>query len=163
MMISNDVSNDNVSHEEYMKRWAHYISDSRDVVKWRGAEALYAEIGNGGGKKENKKDNKDPVIKMCGQAISKPIAQISSSIDPLKPSDYFHIISRSHQTICILDSKGKEDKYALTEGQKLTYRGGQPPFKLVIDPVVTDIFYEGWLVKLKPEQNYIQLNPKTYN
>ena len=100
---------------------------------------------------------------MCGQVISKPITQISSSIDPLKPSDYFHIISRGQQTICILDSKGKEDKYPLTEGQKLTYRGGQPPFKLVIDPALTDIFYEGWLVKLKPEQNYIQLNPKTYN
>ena len=112
---------------------------------------------------ENKKDHKDLVTKMCGQVISKPITQISSSIDPLKPSDYFHIISRSHQTICILDSKGKEDKYPLTEGQKLTYRGGQPPFKLVVDPALTDIFYEGWLVKLKPEQSYIQLNPKTYN
>ncbi|GDX55360.1 hypothetical protein LBMAG29_06700 [Methylophilaceae bacterium] len=112
---------------------------------------------------ENKKDNKDLTIKMCGQFISKPITQISSSIDPLKPSDYFHIISRGQQTICILDSKGKEDKYPLTEGQKLTYRGGQSPFKLVVDPALTDIFYEGWLVKLKPEQNYIQLNPKTYN
>ena len=112
---------------------------------------------------ENKKDHKDLVTKMCGQVISKPITQISSSIDPLKPSDYFHIISRSQQTICILDSKGKEDKYPLTEGQKLTYRGGQPPFKLVVDPALTDIFYEGWLVKLKPEQSYIQLNPKTYN
>jgi len=112
---------------------------------------------------ENKKDNKGLVTNMCGQVISKPITQISSSIDPLKPSDYFHIISRGQQTICILDSKGKEDKYPLTEGQKLTYRGGQPPFKLVIDPALTDIFYEGWLVKLKPEQNYIQLNPKTYN
>jgi hypothetical protein len=112
---------------------------------------------------ENKKDHKDLITKMCGQVISKPITQISSSIDPLKPSDYFHIISRSHQTICILDSKGKEDKYPLTEGQKLTYRGGQSPFKLIVDPAVTDIFYEGWLVKLKPEQSYIQLNPKTYN
>ena len=111
----------------------------------------------------NKKDNKGLVTNMCAQVISKPITQISSSIDPLKPSDYFHIISRGQQTICILDSKGKEDKYPLTEGQKLTYRGGQPPFKLVIDPALTDIFYEGWLVKLKPEQNYIQLNPKTYN
>jgi len=112
---------------------------------------------------ENKKDNKDPVIKMCGQVISKPITQISSSIDPLKPGDYFHIISSDQQTICILDSNGKEDRYSLTKGQKLTYRGGQPPFKMVIDPLLTDIFYEGWLVKLKPEQNYIQLNPKTYN
>jgi cytoskeletal protein RodZ len=112
---------------------------------------------------ENKKDNKDVAIKICGQVISKPITQISSSIDPLKPSDYFHVISRGQQTICILDNKGKEDKYSLTEGQKLTYRGGQAPFKLLIDPVLTDIFYEGWLVKLKPEQNYIQLNPKAYN
>ena len=66
-------------------------------------------------------------------------------------------------TICILDGKGKEDKYALVEGQKLTYRGGAAPFKLLIDPAISEIFYEGWLVKLSPEQSYIQLNPKTYN
>ncbi|MEK0412050.1 MAG: hypothetical protein RJA03_563, partial [Pseudomonadota bacterium] len=112
---------------------------------------------------ENKIDNKDPVIKMCGQTISKPITQISSPADPLKPGDYLHIISRGQQTICILDSKSTENKYTLTEGQKLTYRGGKPPFKLVIDPAISEIFYEGWLVKLKPEQSYIQLNPKTYN
>jgi len=112
---------------------------------------------------ENKKDNKDPVIKMCDQAISKPITQISSPTDPLKPGDYFHIISKGQQTICILDSKGIENKYTLTEGQKLTYRGGKAPFKLLIDPAMSEIFYEGWLVKLKPEQSYIQLNPKTYN
>ena len=112
---------------------------------------------------ENKKDNKDPVIRMCDQAISKPITQISSPTDPLKPGDYFHIISKGQQTICILDSKGIENKYTLTEGQKLTYRGGKAPFKLLIDPAMSEIFYEGWLVKLKPEQSYIQLNPKTYN
>ena len=108
-------------------------------------------------------DNKDPVIKMCNQTISKPITQISSPTDPLKPGDYFHIISKGQQTICILDSKGVENKYSLTEGQKLTYRGGKAPFKLLIDPAMSEIFYEGWLVKLKPEQTYIQLNPKTYN
>ena len=112
---------------------------------------------------ENKKDNKESVFKMCGQIISKPITQISSPTDPLKPSDYFHIISKGQQTICVLDSKGKEDKYALIEGQKLTYRGGAAPFKLLIDPAISEIFYEGWLVKLNPEQSYIQLNPKTYN
>ena len=52
---------------------------------------------------ENEIDNKDPVIKMCGQTISKPITQISSTADPLKPGDYFHIISRGQQTICISD------------------------------------------------------------
>jgi cytoskeletal protein RodZ len=112
---------------------------------------------------ENKKDNKEVVFKMCGQTISKPITQISSPTDPLKPSDYFHIISKGQQTICVLDSKGKEDKFALVEDQKLTYRGGIAPFKLLIDPTISDIFFEGWLVKLKPEQSYIQLNPKTYN
>jgi len=112
---------------------------------------------------ENKKDNKDPVIKMCDQAISKPITQISSPTDPLKPGDYFHIISKGQQTICISDSKGIENKYTLTEGQKLTYRNGKAPFKLLIDPTMSEIFYEGWLIKLKPEQSYIQLNPKTYN
>lgn len=112
---------------------------------------------------ENKIDNKDAVIKMCGQTMSKPITQISSPTDPLKPGDYFHIISKGQQTICILDSKGTENKYSLIEGQKLTYRGGKAPFKLVIDPAMSEIFYEGWLVKLKPEQSFIQLNPKTYN
>ena len=112
---------------------------------------------------EYKKDSAEIAIKMCGQVISKPITQISSPTDPLKPGDYFHIISKGQQTICILDSKGKEDKYVMTEGQKLTYRGGKAPFKLLINPELSEIFYEGWLVKLKLEQSYIQLNPKTYN
>lgn len=112
---------------------------------------------------ENKKDTKELAFKICGQTISKPITQISSPTDPLKPGDYFHIISKGQQTICILDDKGKENKYVMTEGQKLTYRGGKPPFKLFIDPAMSEIFYEGWLVKLKPEQSFIQLNPKTYN
>jgi hypothetical protein len=51
----------------------------------------------------------------------------------------------------------------MTEGQKLTYRGRKAPFKLLINPELSEIFYEGWLVKLKLEQSYIQLNPKTYN
>ena len=112
---------------------------------------------------ENKRDVKDLAIKMCDQTVSTPITQISSPTDPLKPSDYFHIISKGPQTICILDSNGKEDKYVMTEGQKLTYRGGKAPFKLLINPELSEIFYEGWLVKLKPEQSYVQLNPKTYN
>jgi len=33
----------------------------------------------------------------------------------------------------------------------------------VMHPELSEIFYEGWLVKLKPEQSYVQLNPKTYN
>ena len=113
--------------------------------------------------KNLEENNKDLAIKMCGQAISKPITQVSSPTDPLKPSDYFHIISKGQQTICILDAEGTENKYSLTEGQKLTYRGGKAPFKLLIDPAMSEIFYEGWLVKLKAEQSYIQLNPKTYN
>jgi cytoskeletal protein RodZ len=112
---------------------------------------------------ENKSEAKNIAIKMCGQVVAKPITQISSPIDPLKPSDYFHIISKGQQTICILDSQGKEDKYLMSEGQKLTYRGGKPPFKLMMHPELSEIFYEGWLVKLKPEQSYVQLNPKTYN
>jgi len=113
--------------------------------------------------KNLEENNKDLDIKMCGQAISKPITQVSSPTDPLKPSDYFHIISKGQQTICILDAEGTENKYSLTEDQKLTYRGGKAPFKLLIDPAISEIFYEGWLVKLKAEQSYIQLNPKTYN
>ncbi len=113
--------------------------------------------------KNLEENNKDLAIKMCGQAISKPITQVSSPTDPLKPSDYFHIISKGQQTICILDAEGTENKYSLTEGQKLTYRGGKAPFKLLIDPAMSEIFYEGWLVKLKAEQSFIQLNPKTYN
>lgn len=108
-------------------------------------------------------NKKDIAMKMCGKIISKPIAQISSPTDPLKPGDYFHIISKGQQTICITDARGKEDVYSLNEGQKLTYRGGQAPFKLLTNPAISEIFYEGWLIKLTPEQNFIQLNPKTYN
>jgi len=113
--------------------------------------------------KKPEENNKGIPIKMCGQAISMPITQVSSPTDPLKTGDYFHIISKGPQTICILDANGTENKYSLIEGQKLTYRGGKAPFKLLIEPTMSEIFYEGWLVKLKAEQNYIQLNPKTYN
>ncbi len=125
--------------------------------KQESKEVLLIEI------KKPEENSKGIVIKMCGQAISKPITQVSSPADPLKPGDYFHIISKGPQTICILDANGTENKYSLIEGQKLTYRGGKAPFKLLIDPAMSEIFYEGWLVKLKAEQNYVQLNPKTYN
>ncbi len=125
--------------------------------KQESKEVLLIEI------KKPEENSKGIVIKMCGQAISKPITQVSSPADPLKPGDYFHIISKGPQTICILDANGTENKYSLIEGQKLTYRGGKAPFKLLIEPTMSEIFYEGWLVKLKAEQNYIQLNPKTYN
>jgi hypothetical protein len=119
-------------------------------------EALPIEI-------KKSEENEEINIIMCGLPISKPITQISSLTDPLKPGDYFHIISKGQQTICVLDAEGTENKYSLIEGQKLTYRGGKAPFRLLINPAMTEIFYEGWLVKLKAEQSYIQLNPKTYN
>ena len=125
--------------------------------KQEAPEALPTEIQRPQGQ------NKDNLIKMCGQIISEPISQISSSTYPLKPSDYFHIISKGVQSICILDNNGKDYRYSLTEGQKLTYRAGQAPFKILMDPTMSEIFYEGWLVKLTPEQRYIQLNPKTYD
>ena len=82
-----------------------------------------------------------------------------STSNPEKPANYFHLVSLKPQTICTIDSLGNIKTYQLDEGGKITHRG-EPPFKIQLDPNKSHLYFQGWIVHLQPQDNFIQLNPK---
>ena len=81
------------------------------------------------------------------------------TINPEKPSNYFHLVSLKPQTICTVDNLGNKKTYQLEEGGKVTHRG-EPPFKIQLDPNKSRLYFQGWIVHLQPQDRFIQLNPK---
>ncbi len=77
---------------------------------------------------------------------------------PEKPSTYFHLISSEAQTFCTIDSNGALRTYDLEKGEKLTHKG-TAPFKIQLDPTITELYFEGWKVQLQNDDSFIQLNP----
>jgi len=78
--------------------------------------------------------------------------------DPEKPSNYFHIISLKKQSICIVDKNEILKQYNIEEGGKVTHFG-EAPFKIQLDPALSELYFEGWKVRLKENDNFIKLNP----
>ena len=89
---------------------------------------------------------------------SAPINRIWSRMEPEKPATYFHIISQKKQSICTIDNRGIEKQYDLDAGAKITHRG-EAPFKIQLDPSISDLYFQGWKVILKKTDIFIQLNP----
>ena len=89
---------------------------------------------------------------------SAPIIKIWSRTEPEKPATYFHIVSQKKQSICTIDNRGIEKQYDLDAGTKLTHRG-EAPFKIQLDPSISDLYFQGWKVILKKTDIFIQLNP----
>ena len=88
---------------------------------------------------------------------SSPVTSFTTKI-PDKPSSYFHIESLADQSICTVDSDGNLKTYTLAAGDKLTHRG-KPPFKIQLDPTVSTLYFQGWIVYLKASNKFIQLDP----
>ena len=82
-----------------------------------------------------------------------------STTNPEKSANYFHLISIEPQTICTVDNLGNKKTYQLEEGGKVTHQG-EPPFKVQLDPNKSRLYFQGWIVHLKPQDRFIQLNPK---
>jgi len=81
-----------------------------------------------------------------------------STQNPEKPSYYFYIISHDSQKICVVDSLGALKEYDLKKGGKLSHHGS-PPFKIQLNPNVSEVYFEGWKVNLQDNDYFIQLNP----
>jgi DNA-binding XRE family transcriptional regulator len=81
-----------------------------------------------------------------------------STQNPEKPSYYFYIISHDSQKICVVDSLGALKEYDLKKGGKLSHHGS-PPFKIQLNPNVSEVYFEGWKVNLQGNDYFIQLNP----
>ncbi len=81
-----------------------------------------------------------------------------STQNPEKSSYYFYIISHDSQKICVVDSLGALKEYDLKEGANLSHHGS-PPFKIQLNPNVSEVYFEGWKVNLQDNDYFIQLNP----
>ena len=81
-----------------------------------------------------------------------------STQTPEKSSYYFYFISNDSQKICVVDSLGALKEYDLKKGAKLSHHGS-PPFKIQLDPNISEIYFEGWKVNLQDNDYFIQLNP----
>jgi hypothetical protein len=81
-----------------------------------------------------------------------------STQSPEKSSYYFYIISHESQKICVVDSLGALKEYDLKKGGKLSHHGS-PPFKIQLNPNVSEVYFEGWKVNLQDNDYFIQLNP----
>ena len=81
-----------------------------------------------------------------------------STQNPEKSSYYFYIISHDSQKICVVDSLGALKEYDLKKGGKLSHHGS-PPFKIQLNPNVSEVYFEGWKVNLQGNDYFIQLNP----
>ena len=77
---------------------------------------------------------------------------------PDKPSSYFHLEALADHSICTVDSDGNLKTYNLLAGDKLTHRG-KPPFKIQLDPTLSTLYFQGWIVYLKASNKFIQLDP----
>ena len=81
-----------------------------------------------------------------------------STQNPEKSSYYFYFISYDSQKICVVDSLGALKEYDLKKGAKLSHHGS-PPFKIQLNPNISEIYFEGWKVNLQDNDYFIQLNP----
>ena len=81
-----------------------------------------------------------------------------STRKPEKSSYYFYIISHDSQKICVVDSLGALKEYDFKKGAKLSHHGS-PPFKIQLNPNISEVYFEGWKVNLQDNDYFIQLNP----
>jgi len=103
------------------------------------------------------KSNIIPIEFLCS-IKSAPMDKIWSRVNPEKPATYFHIISQEKQSICTIDNQGIFKQYDLGEGGKITHRG-EAPFKIQLNPSISELYFQGWKVILNENENFIQLNP----
>ena len=84
--------------------------------------------------------------------------KIWSHAYPEKPATYFHIVSRAKQSICTVDNRGIFKQYNLDAGAKITHRG-EAPFKIQLNPSISQLYFQGWKVILGESDSFVQLNP----
>ena len=81
-----------------------------------------------------------------------------STRNPEKSSYYFYIISHDSQKICVVDSLGALKEYDFKKGAKLSHHGS-PPFKIQLNPNISEVYFEVLKVNLQDNDYFIQLNP----
>ena len=116
-----------------------------------------ATISKKNAQESENKSNIIPIEFLCS-IKSASMDKIWSRANPEKPATYFHIISQEKQSICTIDNRGIFKQYDLGEGGKITHRG-EAPFKIQLNPSISELYFQGWKVILNENENFIQLNP----
>jgi cytoskeletal protein RodZ len=75
---------------------------------------------------------------------------------PEKPNNYIHLTSTSKQTICIKSQNKDVKEYEIDGSNPLTFRGS-PPFLIYLNPILTEIFFQGWKIPLDNNFNLYQI------
>jgi hypothetical protein len=75
---------------------------------------------------------------------------------PEKPNNYIHLTSTSKQTICIKSQNKDVKEYEIDGSNPLTFRGS-PPFLIYFNPILTEIFFQGWKIPLDNNFNLYQI------
>ena len=110
-------------------------------------------------KKVNQKNKSNIVsIEFLCSIKSASMDKIWSRVNPEKPATYFHIISQEKQSICTIDNRGIFKQYDLDAGAKITHRG-EAPFKIQLNPSISQLYFQGWKVILGVNDNFVLLNP----
>ena len=85
-----------------------------------------------------------------------------STKSPEKPATYFFIISYEAQTFCAIDSNNILKTYNLAKGERITHKG-TAPFKIQLNPTISELYFEGWKVQLQNDDFFIKLHPGKIN
>ena len=85
-----------------------------------------------------------------------------STKSPEKPATYFFIISYEAQTFCAIDSNNILKTYNLVKGERITHKGAAP-FKIQLNPTISELYFEGWKVQLQNDDFFIKLHPGKIN
>jgi hypothetical protein len=71
-----------------------------------------------------------------------------------------YVVSKSNQTVCVVDASGKVQNRSLDAGTSASFYG-KPPFKVLTGGLSqVDLFFQGWKVKpSNPNDKTIELLP----
>lgn len=75
--------------------------------------------------------------------------EIYRTVNPSKSGEMVYLLSREHQTVCVMDSQNKSFPLDLDAGQSRSIYGKAPFTVFSTDLNKFDIYFQGWKVKIQ--------------
>jgi len=90
------------------------------------------------------------LIACAPQNLSPPQEpEIYRTLNPSKSGEMVYLLSREHQTVCVMDSQNKSFPLDLDAGQSRSVYGKAPFTVFSSDLSKFDIYFQGWKVKIQ--------------
>lgn len=91
-----------------------------------------------------------PVDSACPKPDASPTAYTVS--DPIKPGNYVYLVTKSKQTVCVIDASGKSTMQTIDAGANHTFTGKAPFTVLTNGLSQVNVYFQGRPVKPDSEQ-----------